>query len=128
MKLLIDTHAALWLFNEHENLSVAVKALLLNEENDLYISIASAWEIAIKHSLGKLIEFGGGVKRFLNAVKELPIEIVPLLPRYIEIVEELPYIHRDPFDRILIATAKCEDMSIVTSDANIRNYDVKCIW
>ena len=65
MKLLIDTHAALWLFNEHENLPSAVKALLLDEANELYISIASAWEIAIKHSLSKPHEFGGGVKRFL---------------------------------------------------------------
>ena len=128
MKLLIDTHAALWLFNEHENLPSAVKEHLLDEANELYISIASAWEIAIKHSLGKLREFSGGVKRFLFAVRKSAIEIITVLPQYVETVEELPYIHRDPFDRIIIATAICEDMSIVTTDKNIRNYDVKCVW
>ena len=128
MKLLIDTHAVLWLFNEHENLPAAVRKHLLDEANELYISIASAWEIAIKHSLGKLHEFNGGVKRFLFAVREYPIELITVLPKYVETVEELPYIHRDPFDRIIVATAICENMTIVTSDENIRNYDVKCVW
>ena len=128
MKLLIDTHAALWLFNEHENLPIAVRKHLLDEGNELYISIASAWEIAIKHSLGKLSEFSGGVKRFLFAVGEYPIELISLLPQYVETVEELPYIHRDPFDRIIIATAICENMTIATSDKNILKYDVKCVW
>ena len=62
MKLLIDTHVALWLFNDHESLSQTAKKHLLDEENELYISIVSAWEIAIKHSLGKLTEFPDGVK------------------------------------------------------------------
>ena len=128
MKLLIDTHAALWLFNEHENLSTSARAHLLDEANELYISIASAWEIAIKHSLGKLPAFSGGVKRFLFAVREYPIELLTVLPPYVETVEELPYIHRDPFDRIIIATAICENMSIVTLDENIQKYDVQCIW
>ena len=77
---------------------------------------------------GKLPEFSGGVKRFLFAVREYPIELITVLPQYVETVEELPYIHRDPFDRIIIATAMCEDMSIVTSDENIPKYDVKCVW
>jgi len=128
LKLLIDTHAALWLFNEHENLPASVKEHLLNEANELYISIASAWEIAIKHSLGKLLEFNGGVKRFLLAVRDYPIELITVLPQHVEKVEELPYIHRDPFDRIIIATAMCENMSIITSDENIRCYNVKCVW
>jgi len=128
LKLLIDTHAALWLFNEHEKLPASVKEHLLNEINELYISIASAWEIAIKHSLGKLLEFNGGVKRFLLAVRDYQIELITVLPQHIEKFEELPYIHRDPFDRIIIATAMCEDMSIVTIDKNIRCYNVKCIW
>ncbi|MCL2011065.1 MAG: type II toxin-antitoxin system VapC family toxin, partial [Synergistaceae bacterium] len=72
--------------------------------------------------------FSGGVRRFLSTVMEYPIELITVLPQYVETVEELPYIHRDPFDRIIIATAMCEDMSIVTSDESIRRYDVKCVW
>ena len=128
MKLLIDTHAALWLFNEHEKLSPRARDCLLDEESELYISIASAWEIAIKHSLGKLTDFPGGVKLFLSAINENPIEIIPVLPEHVEKVEELQYIHSDPFDRIIISTALCEDMAIITSDENIHKYDVKCVW
>jgi PIN domain nuclease of toxin-antitoxin system len=128
MKLLIDTHAALWLFNGHENLSVNARNYLLDEKAALYISIVSAWEVAIKHSLGKLTEFPGGVKLFLSAIYENPIEIVTVLPNHIEIVEHLPYVHRDPFDRLIIATALSENMSIITADENIQKYDVSWIW
>ena len=128
MNLLIDTHVALWLFNDHESLSSVARDCLRDEENRLYISIASAWEVAIKHSLGKLPEFKGGVKRFLYAIYDNPIEIVGILSEYIEKVEELPYIHRDPFDRLMIATALCENMAILTIDENIQKYNVKCIW
>jgi PIN domain nuclease of toxin-antitoxin system len=76
MKLLIDTHVALWLFNEHESLSQTAKEYLSNEDNELYISIASAWEVAIKHSLGKLPEFTGGVKRFHYAIRTYPVELI----------------------------------------------------
>jgi PIN domain nuclease of toxin-antitoxin system len=65
MKILVDTHVALWLFNDYENLTKTASDCLRDEKNELYISIASAWEVAIKHSLGKLPEFNGGVKRFL---------------------------------------------------------------
>ena len=127
MKLLIDTHVALWLFNEHENLSQAARDYLNNEDNELYISIASAWEVAIKHSLGKLPGFAGVVKRFHYATQAHPISLVGILSPYVEKVEELPLIHRDPFDRIIIATALCEKMTIITADENIHKYDVTCI-
>jgi PIN domain nuclease of toxin-antitoxin system len=128
MKVLVDTHAALWLFNEHENLSQAASACLRDEENELYISIASAWEVAIKYGLGKLQGFNGGVKRFLHAIHANPIQIIGIEPEYIEKVEELPYLHRDPFDRIIIASALCEEMVILTADENIQKYDVPWIW
>ena len=128
MKILIDTHIALWLFNEYENLSQTAVDCLYNEENELYISIASAWEVAIKCSLGKLPEFKGGVKRFLYAIHDKPIEIIGIMPNHIEKVEELPYIHRDPFDRLIISAALCDDMIILTIDENIKKYDVKCCW
>lgn len=128
MKLLLDTHTALWLFNNHENLSSVAQDCLRDEENELYVSIASAWEIAIKHSLGKLTEFPGGVSLFLSAINENPIELITVLPEHVKKVEKLPYIHRDPFDRLIIATAMHEDMAIITADENIQKYDVKYVW
>jgi PIN domain nuclease of toxin-antitoxin system len=124
MKLLLDTHTALWWVNEHEKLSPEAKAILLNETYLLYISIASAWEISIKASLGKLLKFTGGVSAFLMQVADMPVCLFPILPRHIEIVENLPFIHRDPFDRLLVATAKADGMTILTADENIHKYDV----
>jgi len=128
MKILLDTHVALWLFNDYENLSQTASNCLRDEENELYISMASAWEVVIKYSLGKLQAFDGGVKRFLRAIHDNPIQIVGVNSEHVEKVEELPYIHRDPFDRIIIATALCEEMVALTADENIQKYDVRWIW
>jgi PIN domain nuclease of toxin-antitoxin system len=128
VKLLLDTHTALWLFNEYEKLTDRAKDLLLNETNDLYISIVSAWEIAIKTSLGKLVYFSGGVTSFLFAINQYSIDMLPIMPSHIELVEKLPFIHRDPFDRLLVATAKADGMTIVTADDNIHQYDVSSMW
>jgi Uncharacterized protein conserved in bacteria len=73
----------------------------------------------IKTSLGKLYEFEGGVKVFLQKLKKLPVTVLPISSSHIEIIETLPFIHRDPFDHLLVATAKAEDMTILTADENI---------
>jgi len=128
MKLLLDTHTALWWVNEHEKLSSKAKELLLEEECILYISIASIWEIAIKSSLGKLPGFNGGVRKFLSKMKEMPVDLIPITNRHVEIVETLPFIHRDPFDRLLVATAIADGMTILTTDENIHKYAVPSAW
>ena len=128
MRLLLDTHTALWLVNEHEKLSLKVKSLLLDDEHDLFVSVASFWEVAIKSSLGKLTDLVGGVGAFTMQIDKMPIELLHITPRHVGIVESLPFIHRDPFDRILIATAKSESLTILTSDSNIPRYDVSCLW
>ena len=128
MKLLLDTHTALWWINEHEKLSSRAKALLMDDSHTLYISIASAWEVAIKISIGKLTEFGGGVRTFLDKVNMMPVELLPIGQHHIELLETLPFIHRDPFDRLLIAAAKADGMAIITADTNIHQYDVLTEW
>jgi len=128
MKLLLDTHTALWWVNEYENLSSNAKKLLLDEACILYISIASIWEIAIKSSIGKLPGFNGGVGKFLSKMEEMPVDLITITLRHVEIVETLPFIHRDPFDRLLVATAIADGMTILTADENIRKYDVPSVW
>ena len=128
MKLLIDTHVAIWWMSKREKLSPKVKAMLLDDANSLYISIVSAWEVAIKTSLGKLPEFDGGAKVFIAEMEDNPIVFLPVRKRHVEMVETLPFHHRDPFDRLLIATAKVEGMTILTADENIHQYDVPWIW
>ena len=128
MKLLLDTHVVLWWVSEHEKLSPEARAALLDEENELFVSMASAWEIAIKTSLGKLTDFDGGVKNFFKLIEALPIQLFSLNPFNLAIVETLPFIHRDPFDRMLVATAQAANMTILTADENIHKYDVLTKW
>jgi PIN domain nuclease of toxin-antitoxin system len=128
MKLLLDTHTALWWVNEHEKLSSRAKTMLMDDSHMLYISVASVWEIAIKVSIGKLVGLNGSVKAFLKKVEEMPVELLPIEPRHIELVETLPFIHRDPFDRLLVAAAKTDEMIILTADDNIHQYDVQTEW
>ena len=128
MKYLLDTHTALWFVNEHEKLSFTTRKILLEDMHSFYISIVSVWEISIKASIGKLVEFKGGVKIFLEKIESSPILILPITPRHVEAVEILPFFHRDPFDRLLVAATKIEGMTILTADENIHKYDVPFIW
>jgi PIN domain nuclease of toxin-antitoxin system len=128
MKLLLDTHVAIWLMNKKEKLSTKAKALLLDRTNTLYISLVSAWEVAVKTSIGKLPEFEGGVKAFLAEMEDNPVALLPIRTRHVEIVETLSFVHGDPFDRLLIATATVENMTILTADENIQKYGVSWAW
>jgi PIN domain nuclease of toxin-antitoxin system len=128
MKLLLDTHVAIWLMNGGEKLSPNVNGMLLDSANTLHVSVVSAWEIAIKASSGKLPEFSGGVKAFLAKVDAIPIDLLPIAPHHLAMVETLPFHHRDPFDRLLVATAMTENMTILTADENIHMYDVPTMW
>jgi PIN domain nuclease of toxin-antitoxin system len=128
VKLLLDTHAALWLINNPEKMSHPASVLLLNEEYTLHLSMASAWEVAIKASIGKLRGPTSGVRAFLTKLEEMPISLLPIMQRHLETLEALPFIHRDPFDRLLVAAAKAEGMTILTTDGNIQKYDVPTVW
>jgi PIN domain nuclease of toxin-antitoxin system len=127
MKYLLDTHTALWFFDEIYRLPMSTCALITDPTNEMYVSIASAWELAIK-ICAKKMDFVGGVKQFFHLLEDNDIELLPIKPEYLKIVETLPLIHSDPFDRILIATAMSEDVCLVTKDENIHKYDVPWIW
>jgi len=127
MKYLLDTHTAIWALGDKQRLSKKVIELIDNTSLPLYVSIASAWEIAIKMSVNKL-KFHGGSEFFLNKMQENGIRLLGVEGQYIKQLESLPLIHRDPFDRLLIATALTEDMTLVTTDDNIHKYDVSWIW
>ena len=127
MRYLLDTQIALWLYEGNEKLSKMAQNIIFNDENEIYISVISAWEVAIKVSLKKL-DFTGGSEGFLFASEKHGIDIIGIQGDYVVAVEKLPYIHRDPFDRLLISTALSEDMTIVTADENIHKYKVSCVW
>ena len=126
MRYLIDTHVALWVLTG-EPLSDKVKKILDDVTAEIYVSIVSAWEIAIKISAGKL-KYTGGVKAFLEDIKLNEFKLLDITESHIVLVEGLEYHHRDPFDRLLIASAKTEGMTLLTADENIHKYDVLSMW
>ena len=124
---LLDTHTAIWFFNGDNSLSKTARQKILDPVNVKYLSIASAWELAIKIGLGKL-DFSGRVKGFLQLADNNGFNIIPVKSEHLTFLEELPMLHRDPFDRLLIATALSEQMTIITDDENIAKYNVPHIW
>ena len=127
MRYLLDTHIVLWFLNEPEKIPAAVFGTILDSVNEKYISIASAWELAIKIRTKKLV-FDGGVEQFFHSVTENCIGLLPITEQHVKQVESLPLLHRDPFDRILVASAMIENMCLITSDTNIHLYDVNYFW
>jgi PIN domain nuclease of toxin-antitoxin system len=127
MNYLLDTHTALWCAANSTSLSKIARQTLLDPAGRCFVSIVSAWEVAVKSSIGKM-NIVGGVSEFYRIIDENGFSLLPIDRKHIEIVETLPFHHRDPFDRILIATAMSERMSIVTADANMRLYEVACVW
>jgi len=126
-RYLIDTHTAIWFFNGDQKLSEKAKQIIRDRSNPIYLSIASAWEVAIKISIGKLDEIES-VLNFLQDAKINDITILPVSPYCLTILETLPMHHRDPFDRLLIATAIAEQMTLITDDENTPKYEVSQIW
>jgi len=127
MKYLLDTHTAIWALDDKTKLSEKAKAIIDDVSIPLCISIISAWEVAIKTSIGKL-DFVGGSEKFLDEMQKNGIELFNLKGSHIKYVEQLPFHHKDPFDRLLISTALAENLTIVTIDENIQKYDVSWIW
>ena len=127
MNYLLDTHTAMWALSEKNKLSKIAKSIIDNTNIPLYISVVSAWEVAIKISIGKS-ELQGGVASFLEKMKENGVEVLELKDYHISNVEKMPYLHRDPFDRMLISIALTEGLTILTADVNIHKYDVSWCW
>lgn len=120
MKLLLDSQALVWSLQEPERLSTAAAAAIIKPANDVQVSIASLWELSIKQSIGKLTVAGDLREHIaLQSFVELPV-----LGEHAVAVRDLPLHHRDPFDRMLIAQARCEGLTIVTSDSAFAAYDV----
>jgi len=124
---LLDTHAAIWFFNGDTRLSGTARQIICDSSNPVYLSIASAWEVAIKLRIGKL-DIDGSTADFIQDVEANSIVIFPIKPTHLSVLETLPMIHRDPFDRLLMATALAEEMMLITGDESIARYKVSQIW
>ena len=126
MRYLLDTHTILWCTNRRDNkLSKKAEDIITNHQNDIYISSASLWEIAIKVGLGKL---DINLNRLISELEKVDFTILHAENAFLKELVQLPFIHKDPFDRLLVATAISEDMTLITADKNIHKYNVQWVW
>lgn len=128
MRLLLDSHAFIWLTDSPERVPAAVLRQFEQPRTEVFLSIASVWEMQIKAQKGGLdlrapLSEIVGVEQAQNNLILLPIHV-----GHVWRLAELPVHHRDPFDRMLVAQAQVEDMHLVTSDRNIAKYKVKTLW
>lgn len=127
MKLLLDTHVFLWIIDDGP-LSSRARQSFMDEENEIYVSAASYWEISIKVSNGRLKLVENWMEVFDREVVANGIRWLPIKKEHCGRIVELPMIHRDPFDRLLIAQSRFEEMTLLTADDTIQKYDVPTIW
>ncbi len=124
MRLLPDAHAFLWLLADDERLSPTARELLADPAHEVLLSAAVVWEIAIKRSLGKLEAPEGFVALLLDAgAVALSVSV-----EHAQAVEALPWKHRDPFDRLLVAQATLEEAVVISRDDALREYGVEVAW
>jgi len=124
LKLLLDTHAALWFLGGDERLGEGAKRHLTDETNRVLLSAAVVWEIAIKRSLGKLVV----PDEYLSLLLGAGVQALPVSLDHAAAVEHLAWHHRDPFDRMLVAQASVEDAALVSRDEAFGAYGVTMIW
>ena len=127
MRLLLDTQVWLWMLAAPERLSRKSRALVVSPDNELLLSAASAWEIAIKYGLGKLQLPEAPAAYIPRLMTRTGITPLPVQHRHALRVADLPLRHRDPFDRLLVAQAQLEELPILTADPSFKLYEVEVI-
>ncbi|MAF62747.1 MAG: PIN domain nuclease [Blastomonas sp.] len=124
MRLMLDTHVLLWWLQDNPRLSQKARALIADPDHELMVSLASPWEISVKHCIGKMQESGADV---MVALDGQGIAVLDFEPEHLRVLEAMPLIHRDPFDHLIIAQALAERCTIITDDAQFSAYGVPCL-
>ena len=128
MKLLLDTHALLWFVWDHANLSENARNLMNDPDNELLLSTGTIWEIAIKVGLNKLT-LAEPYEDFMNrAIADNDLAVLETSVKHAAVLTTLPFHHRDPFDRLIIAQAMVEGIAVVSGDAAFDAYPVTRLW
>jgi len=121
MKLLLDTHLLLWAAGQPDRLSATARSLIDNAENELLFSAASVWEVAIKRGLGRN-DFQVDPRLLRRGLLDNGYGELPIVSDHVVAIESLPPIHKDPFDRILVAQATVEGITLLTTDSLVAQY------
>jgi PIN domain nuclease of toxin-antitoxin system len=128
MKLLLDTHSFIFYVDRPDAIPAAARAALEDSSNDVFLSLVSPWEMQIKSALGKL-QLDKSAAELVQAELDCGgIQLLSIALRHIQTLSRLPNHHRDPFDRLLIAQAIDEGLTIVTADQTIAKYDAPVLW
>ncbi len=128
MRLLLDTRTFLWRITDSDRLSRRARGLIASGDNEIFVSAVSGWEIAVKAGLGR-ISLPGSPEQFVpQQVTINAFEVLPLHRRHALRVFALPALHRDPFDRMLVAQAVLEGLPILSADPQLRGYPAKIVW
>ena len=129
MSYLLDTAAFLWFITGDRKLSASARIVLEQTNDDFYLSLASIWELAIKSNLGRRLELPRPFAEFVDIELQAErIQILNIELAHLKRVADLPYHHRDPFDRLLIAQSQVEDIPVITSDAAFDSYEIQRLW
>jgi len=129
VKYLLDTHVFLWWLLDDPRLSQTAREIISDPKTTLFFSVVSAWEIAIKARFGKIKFITKPLERFLREeLQANDVQVLPVLLHHVLREHTLPLLHRDPFDRMLIAQALEEHLTLITSDARIKAYNVPVMW
>lgn len=121
MKLLLDTHLLLWAAEDLERLPPEAQALMGDPDNELFFSVASLWEIVIKHGLGRA-DFRVDARVLRRSLLDNGYSELSILSEHAVAIDALPPIHKDPFDRLLVAQATVEGITLLTADVNVASY------
>ncbi|MDR0692303.1 MAG: type II toxin-antitoxin system VapC family toxin [Prevotellaceae bacterium] len=127
MRLLIDTQSFIWFFEADKKLPLSIRAMMEDAKNELAVSIVSFWEITVKMSLQKL-NLSTDIETLINKSMKYGFETISIEPIHLITLSALDFYHRDPFDRMIIAQAIAEHISIISSDSIFKSYPVNCIW
>jgi PIN domain nuclease of toxin-antitoxin system len=128
VKLLVDTHIWLWMLTAPERMNEAARNAIANPANEVILSVASAWEVAIKHALGKLPLHAPPARLVEISVTMLGVNVLPIALDHALAAAALPQHHRDPFDRMLVAQAQLDGLTLVTADDVLRQYGGTLLW
>ena len=128
MNLLLDTHTLLWAVDDYDQISPLAHAALASAGNNLFISTATVWEVAIKVGVNKLSLSLPFRDWMIQSLSDLSLSIIPLNVEHADVLSSLPMHHRDPFDRVLVAQAMVDGIPLVSCDAAFDSYGINRIW
>lgn len=121
---MLDTHVLLWWLQDNSRLGQRARSFIADPDSQILISIATPWEISVKHRIGKMDDSGAAV---MDALIDQGMTIVNLKPAHLKVLEAMPLHHRDPFDHLIIAQAVAEQAIVITEDATFLEYGVGCL-